>query len=361
MGIAFFSRGHATRELARPRMLRPGDTVAAVTLSWGGPGTFPHRYEAGVRQLEATFGVKVVPTANALREAEWIARNPKARAEDLMAAFADPEVRGIIATIGGDDSIRTLPYLDLSVIRANPKVFLGFSDTTVTHFACYTAGITSFYGPSIMAGFAENGGILPSVEASVRHALFSPEPIGPLAPAAEGWTVEFLDWADPANQQRRRTLTPSTGWRWLQGEAPVTGRLIGGCIEVVDWLRGTAVWPTPEAWEGAVLFLETSEEAPSPVAVTRMLRSLAACGALERASALLFGRPGGGVAPERFEEYDQALLGVIRDELGRGDMPIVTNMDFGHTEPNLVLPYGVAAEVDPLARTVTITEAAVVP
>jgi muramoyltetrapeptide carboxypeptidase LdcA involved in peptidoglycan recycling len=203
--------------------------------------------------------------------------------------------------------------------------------------------------------------MLPSAEASVRRALFSPEPIGRLAPAAEGWTVEFLDWADPANQERRRKLTPASGWRWLQGEAPVTGRLLGGCIEVVDRLRGTPVWPGPEAWDGAVLFLETSEEAPSPLAVTRMLRNLGACGALERAGALLFGRPGGEVPPERFEEYDRALLGVLRDELGRGDMPVVTNMDFGHTEPNLVLPYGVAAQVDPLARAVTITEAAVAP
>lgn len=359
MGIAFFSGSRGTA-LARPRMLRPGDTVAAVTLSWGGPGTFPHRYEAGVQQLEAAFGVKVLPTANALRDPAWIARNPQARAEDLMAAFADPGVQGIVATIGGDDSIRILPYLDLGVIRANPKVFLGFSDTTVTHLACYAAGLGSFYGPSIMAGFGENRGILPSVEASVRRALFTPEPIGALAPAPEGWTVEFLDWADPANQERRRALTPTTGWRWLQGDGPVTGRLIGGCIDVLDWLRGTPVWPGPEAWEGAVLFLETSEEAPSPLAVTRMLRSLAAVGALERAGALLFGRPGGGVDPERFGEYDQALLAVVRDELGRGDMPIVTNMDFGHTEPNMVLPYGVATRVDPLAGTVAITEAAVV-
>jgi muramoyltetrapeptide carboxypeptidase LdcA involved in peptidoglycan recycling len=361
MGIAFFNDRAAPAALVRPRMLRPGDTVAAVTLSWGGPGTFPHRYEAGVRQLEAAFGVKVRPTPHALREPDWIARNPRARAEDLMAAFADPAVQGIIATIGGDDSIRTLPFLDLGVIRANPKVFLGFSDTTVTHFACYAAGLGSFYGPSVMAGFGENGGVLPSLERSVRQTLFSAAPVGELTPAAEGWTVEFLDWGDPANQERRRTLTPNTGWRWLQGEHAVTGRLIGGCIEVVDWLRGTPVWPDRGAWEGAVLFLETSEEAPSPIAVTRMLRNLAASGALARAGALLFGRPGGDMEPERFAEYDAALLGVVRDELGRGDMPIVTNLDFGHTEPNSVLPYGAAMRVDPQAGTLTIPEPAVMP
>lgn len=358
MGIAFFSRGEEPG-LTRPPMLRPGDKVAAVSLSWGGPGQFPWRYEAGVRQLEAAFGVEVVPTRHALRDPAWLDANPRARAEDLLEAFADRSVKGIMATIGGEDSIRLLPHLDLAVIRANPKVFMGYSDTTVGHFACRAAGLTSFYGPSIMAGFAENGGLHPYLERAVRRTLFSPEPPGPIEPNMDGWTVEHLDWGDPANQSRARALTPSEGWRWLQGEAPVEGRLIGGCLEVVDWLRGTPVWPGRAAWEGAVLFLETSEEAPSPGAVTRLLRSLAACGALERAAALLFGRPGGGVSPAAFAAYDQALLRVVRDELGRGDMPIVTGMDFGHTDPMMVLPYGVMAQVDPEARTVSLLEAGV--
>ena len=76
-----------------------------------------------------------------------------------MAAFADEAINGIISTIGGEDSIRTLPYLDLDLIQKNPKVFMGFSDTTISHAACFKAGIVSFYGPSFMAGFAENGGM----------------------------------------------------------------------------------------------------------------------------------------------------------------------------------------------------------
>lgn len=360
MGIALFGGRAEPRGLVRPPMLRPGDTVAAISLSWGGAATFPHRYAAGVRQIEATFGVRVVPTAHALRDAAWLERNPQARAEDLMAAFADPAVRGIFSIIGGDDSIRTLPHTDLGVIRANPKVFLGFSDTTVTHFACYAAGLASFYGPSVMVGFAENGGMLPAVVDSVRRTLFSAEPAGELRPA-DAWTVEHLDWGDPALQGRRRALTPSTGWRWLQGRGAVEGRLLGGCIEVVDWLRGTPVWPERSAWEGAVVFLETSEEAPSPQAVTRMLRSLAAAGGLERAAALLFGRPGGGVPEADFAAYDQALLGVVRDELGRDDMPIVAGMDFGHTEPGVVLPFGALARVDPAARAVALLEPGVRP
>lgn len=97
--------------MIKPRRLRPGDTVAAITLSWGGPGAFPHRYEAGKRQFEAEFGVRVVETRHALREPDWIARNPQARADDLMEAFADASIDGIIATIGGHtDPMFVLPY-----------------------------------------------------------------------------------------------------------------------------------------------------------------------------------------------------------------------------------------------------------
>jgi muramoyltetrapeptide carboxypeptidase LdcA involved in peptidoglycan recycling len=118
--------------MIKPQVLKPGDRIAAVSLSWGGPGAVPTRYEAGKRQFEEEFGVELIATPNALRDPDWISANPAARAEDLMNAFLDPKIKGIVSTIGGDDSIRILPHLDLDVITQNPKVFLGYSDTTVT-------------------------------------------------------------------------------------------------------------------------------------------------------------------------------------------------------------------------------------
>jgi muramoyltetrapeptide carboxypeptidase LdcA involved in peptidoglycan recycling len=109
--------------MIKPPKLNKGDKVAAITLSRGGPGTFTHRFEAGKKQLEETFGVEVIPTQHALKSAEWIYRNPQARAEDLMAAFEDSSIKAIITTIGGEDSIRTIPYIDMNVIRRNPKIF----------------------------------------------------------------------------------------------------------------------------------------------------------------------------------------------------------------------------------------------
>lgn len=347
--------------MIKPPQLLPGDTVAAVSLSWGGAHKFPQRYLAGKRQLEQTFGVRVVESRHALRDDAWLARNPQARADDLMEAFANPAVRAIISTIGGEDSIRILPHLDLAVIRDNPKIFMGYSDTTITHAACLKAGLVSFYGPAILAGFAENGGVFPYTEAAVRRALCSSAPIGPVAPNPDGWTVEFLDWGRPELQGRRRALRPATGWRWLQGRGVRSGPLIGGCLEVLDWLRGTPFWPGPAAWQGAILFLETSEEAPSPTYVERVLRSFAAMGVLQQLGGVLFGRPGGAIPEEQHAAYDAALTRVIAEEQGLGDLPIVTNMDFGHTDPIMVLPYGVAAQLDCDRQVFAILESAVAP
>ena len=207
--------------MIKPPKLNPGDKIATVSLSWGGPSVFPHRYQAGVKQLKDELDLQVVEMPNTLRDADWLAKNPKARADDLMQAFADPSIKGIFSTIGGDDSIRLLPFLDLEVIRNHPKIFLGYSDTIISHLVCYKAGLTSFHGPAIMLEFAENCGMFPYVVQSLRKTLFSSDTIGEIKPSTEGWTVERLDWADPANQQIKRKLNPSSGWRFLHALAVV--------------------------------------------------------------------------------------------------------------------------------------------
>ena len=227
-------------KLIKPKMLKAGDKVATVTLSWGGPSFFKDRYEIGVRQLEDAFGVKVVPMAHTLSDDTDIYRNPQKRAQDLMTAFADPEIKAIVSTIGGDETIRLLPYIDFDIIRNNPKIFLGYSDTTAKHFMCLKAGLGSFYGPSIMAGFGENGGLHKLLKDSVYKTLFDNKPIGRIEPSAEGWTNEMLDWGNPQNQNIRRRLSPSR-WNFLQGSTKVRGHLIGGCMEVLEMIKSTSI------------------------------------------------------------------------------------------------------------------------
>ena len=344
--------------LRKPQALAAGDRIATVSPSWGGPGTFPHRYEAGKRQLEAVFGVSVVEMAHTLADADWISANPRARADDLMAAFADPSIAGIFCTIGGDDSIRLLPYLDLAVIRDNPKVFLGFSDTTSLHLACFAAGLTSFYGPSIMAGFAENGGMHEYTADGVRQALFSTEPPGLVPVNSEGWTAERLDWGNPALQGQRRVLQPADPVRVLQGKGVAQGHLLGGCAEVLEMIKGTAWWPSLDAWRGAILFIETSEEAPPPEFLRYWLRNYAAQGILEVLNGILLARPD----PKGDEHYrgklEQVVMSVLA-ESGLADLAVLSGLDFGHTQSMLTLPYGVQADIDCTSGRLSILEAGV--
>jgi muramoyltetrapeptide carboxypeptidase LdcA involved in peptidoglycan recycling len=326
--------------LLRPRALAPGDRLAAVSLSWGGPGAFPQRYEAGKWQLEEEFGVEVVAMPHALDPPDEVAAHPELRADDLHRALGDPSIAGIVSTIGGDDSIRLLPLLDLDLIRSNPKVFLGFSDATITHMAFLRAGVVSFYGPALMTAFAESGGMHHYACEGVREVLFSAGTPPAWPENDDGWTVEHLDWSNPENQTRTRMLTATSGWRWLGGDV-AEGPIVAGCLEVLDWLRGTPWFPD---LEGAVLAVETSEEGLPPPMVSRYFRSLAASGDLHRLAAVLFGRPGGPHVPaDEHLVYDEALVSVIRDEVGLPSIPVVTGMDFGHTDPIWTLPQGVAS------------------
>ena len=349
-----FRLGHDVT-MIRPPALKPGDTVATVSLSSGAAAAYPHRYETGKRQLAETFGVTVIETPNALRDDTWLHDNPKARADDLHWALANPEVAGVISTIGGDDSIRTVPYLDLDLIRSHPKVFLGFSDTTVQHLVNRRAGIVSFHGPSLLTEFAETGGLHPYVEAAVRAAVFTPESFE--LTAVPEWTEEFLHWGNPAFQARRRRWWPNPGWQWLQGTEPVTGELIGGNAEILEMAKGARIWPSDEDWDGAVVLIETSEEVPPPQAVKHWLRGYLALGVLERIGALLVARPMGYSQQQTFTLWDnvQAVLA----EAGRPDLPVVANVDYGHTSPAGVLPLGCQARVDPVHRTITVVDAGV--
>jgi muramoyltetrapeptide carboxypeptidase LdcA involved in peptidoglycan recycling len=335
----------------RPSRLLPGSRVAALSLSSGFVTEVIDRYRTGVRQVNKEFGWQVVAAPNALRGAAFLDAHPQARADDLHWALENPEIDGLLSIIGGDDSVRLLPLLDLDLIRTHPKPFLGFSDSTVTLLAFVRAGVRAYHGPALLTDLAENGGMHPFTVAGIRRALVNtPRPFD-LSSAPE-WTEHVSDWADPKLQEVRRPFRPGDGWQWLQGDAPAQGHLIGGCLEVLDMLNGTPGWPAPDLWNGAVLALETSEDVPAPRQVGYWFRNYAAQGILARAAGLLLARPR-GYTPDRVEGLYGWVRRVLR-EAGREDLPVVANVDFGHTSPQLTLPLGAQVRLDPAAGRLTV-------
>lgn len=357
------------KNFIKPKALKPGDTIASISLSSGLAGLIPNRYQQGVKQIEESFGIKVVPTPHALCSLEEIYQHPDWRLSDLMWAFENKDIKGIITNIGGDDAIRMLPLMTekhFETIHNNSKIFLGLSDTTVNHMMCFKAGLTSFYSAALMFGYAENGGIPEIMVENTKKTLFSTDPVG-ILPESSEFMVEYIGW-DVENAPKRERI-PSTPWRYIQGDKTVSGPLVGGCTDdLMTMIIGTSLWPEPDAFNDAILFLENSEEQPSADCLLYWLRNLGAQGILERISGLLFGRPGNGAFHTKEEEqrwlanyvaFDAAILKALK-EFGRTDLPVVTNMDFGHTVPQLILPYGIKAEINPNRKTVSLLENAVV-
>ncbi|MEU5152961.1 S66 peptidase family protein [Glycomyces sp. NPDC021274] len=335
----------------------PGDRVAIVSPSSGLPAVLPLPFELGLHRLTESFGLVPVeyPTTRRMHA------SPADRAADLHAAFADPSVKAVISSIGGDDQITVLPYLDRELIAANPKPFFGFSDCTNLLAFLAESGIVGYHGGAVMTAFGRPGAMHPATAASLRAALFTP---GPFVLAEPGEFGESSgDWADPATFERPPAMRDAAPWEWRNPGPAVEGMAWGGCLEVVSWLlMADRCIPSTERIDGAVLFFETSEEMPSAADVYRILRSIGERGWLERCAAFLMGRPKSSSEDRRLDASDadrfrseqrESVLRVLH-EYAPGT-PAVLGVDFGHTDPQFVIPYGGTVRVDGEARTVTAT------
>ena len=336
-------------------MLRPGDKVAIVSPSRGLPEVFPAPYELGLRRIREDFGLVPVeyPTTRRMDS------TPAERAADLHAAFADPEIKALIASIGGDDQITVLKHLDATLIRSNPKPFLGYSDNTNLLLYLHRLGVPAYHGGSVMVQFGRPGRMHPDTEASLRAALFTGGPFE-LRPATS-WNDEHGDWADPDVLGTEPPLREGTDWSWYGDQRVVTGGLWGGCLEILDWQLAANRWMGPAEEYGGVFFAETSEEMPPAETVYRILRNLGERGILERFDAVLWGKPKAWDFTDRRTLPDRATFTADQYEAVRRALaeynptaPLVTGLDIGHTDPQLILPLGAPTTLDPSTTKITI-------
>lgn len=211
--------------MIKPKKLKKGDKVAIVSLSSGlaGEEMFRHRYELGKKRLEQ-LGFNVVTMKNALKGIEYLYNHPEKRAEDFMDAILDKDIKGIICNIGGDDTIRLLPYIDFEDIANNPKVFMGYSDTTINHFMMQKAGVVSYYGPAVMTDFAENNNMHTYTLKYINEVLLeNREDI--VIKSSDKWTSEYLDWAIEENDNISRKMNEEKyGYEVLQGKRNIYWR-----------------------------------------------------------------------------------------------------------------------------------------
>ncbi len=343
--------------MIKPERLKRGDKVAIVSLSRGmlGEDKFIHKYVLAKKRLEEHYGLEVVAMPNALRGIDYLYRHPEARARDLMDAFRDPSIKAVFNAIGGDDTIRLLPYIDFDVLKNNPKIFTGFSDSTTNHFMMHKAGLVSYYGLSVMNNLGEYVAINEYTRAAMEKTLFDPQttldiPCSEFCsyePDKVWWGEEHMDEATPRVQ--------NSGYEVLQGYGKVTGELFGGCIDVFPELLGTSLWPSLEDWKGKILLIETSECDMGEMVLSWFLRNLDAQGILKVLNGIIVGKP---AFKAKLESYKEVYKRVVGFEAGRPDLPILYNVNVGHAYPIGVFPLGLTYEIDCVHKTLRLMEPA---
>lgn len=340
-----------------PRQLRKGDRVAIVSLSSGmlGEDFCSHNLEIGVRRLKE-YGLEPVFMENTLKGVAYLKEHPEARAADLKQAFTDSSIAGIICAIGGDDTYRLLPYLmeDAAFIQAvenRPKLFAGFSDTTVNHLMLYKLGLSTVYGPNFICDLGEIAEqMLPYSRMAFESYLEGKEYREIRSSGI--WYEERTDFSRAAIGTERTAHRETRGYELLQGPEVFSGALLGGCLEsIYDMLTGTryadekavcekyGIFPEKEEWRGKVLFLETCEEKPEPALVEKELAALKEKGVFEVVNGVLVGKP-------QDEIYYDEYQGIFRKVIDNKRLPVVYNVNFGHAVPRCALRYGAMVRVD---------------
>lgn len=328
-------------KLIIPNKLKKGDTIGFVSPSAGLAPFAMHRIEKAKKFFEK-HGYKVKIAKNALKNNGYVSASIEERVQDLHDMFVDKTVKLIMCTIGGNHSNQLIKYLDYDLIKNNPKIFIGYSDITVLHYAIQSmTGLATYYGPCVMTQFGENPEILPYTFDFFKKEIFDnflPYQIT----ASDTWTEEALNWFSNDDEKRPRIFKKNNGYEWLvRGRAK--GFIVGGAIPSINHLIGTKYWLVPK---DSILFIDIPEGAElekglSVSDVDSFLADLDNIGVFDVVRGVIVGRPY-HYSNEQVSELKSVLLKYV----GNKKCPTLYNVNVGHTDPIVTLRYGAEVEID---------------
>lgn len=303
-------------------------------------GICPLRYNRAKQELRR-LGFEPIETTQTTRVTGFTAGSGKERAwavHELVDTFG---VDAIMATIGGYNSNDMLPFLEFSKIPES-LVFLGYSDATVLLHALYVkSGVKALHAPMLLPQLGEYGGIHPYTWRSLSHVLraYGSGAVYQL-PQSLQWTDEYLAW--DSEDARRREFRANTGWIVINSGS-CEGVLVPGNVNTLVTLTGTEYI---ETFSNPVLFLE-DVESETPGAFKRNLQHLS----------LFFGSRVQGVVVGRFSDrsmIDERMLTFILKDVFP-EVPVIANVDFGHTDPMLTLPVGAPVYLETESVRISVT------
>ena len=317
--------------LRKPAGLQKGDTVGVVALST--PIIDPDDY-AKIEPTIASFGLKAKIAPHVHGRSRELGASIRDRVNDLHALFADAQVKAILCARGGYGATEILPYIDYDLVRRNPKIFVGYSETTVLHAAMsQRSGLMTFHGPmpvaSSMTSFTQD---------SFRRTVF--------APGFRG-VVPRPNESNP--------LRPAYPLRTIRSGVAL-GRVAGGNLSMVISLMGT---PYEVDTRDRILFLEDVDE--EPYRIGRMLIQLHEAGKLDSAAGIIMGKcKNCGPAAYQPSTVSPYTLGEHIDQvMMQLKIPVLSGMAVGHTDDQVTLPIGAMARLDADSKTLEILESTV--
>jgi len=324
--------------------LKTGDTIGFFSSSSPVTATAPNRFNRGKKFLEEE-GFRLKAGELTGKSDFYRSGSIAARADELNALIRDPGVRCVMSTIGGSNSNSLLPWLDYDALMADPKIIIGYSDTTALLAGIYAkTGLITFYGPALVASFGEFPPLVDSTYQSFIDILTGSQKGNYRYTLPIHWSDERLNWNDELPV--RPKVLYENQCRFV-GSGRIEGRVIGGNLNTLSGIWGSE-W-MPEIRSGDILFIEDSLH--DIATVERSFSMLKLNGVFEKVSAIILGK---------HELFDHAGSGrqpyeVLREVLAGQPMPIVDGFDCCHTHPMLTLPLGASLLIDFDHQQVSIT------
>lgn len=316
--------------------LKPGDQIRVIAPSRSMVILKEEQIKIATERLNklrfiVTFG------KNVEAHDDFFSSSIEERVEDLHDAFRNPDVKGILTVIGGYNANQILKYLDYDLIRANPKIFCGYSDITALNAAIYQkTGLINYSGPHF-SSFGVKHGFEYTLD-SFLHAVTNDAPYE-IEPSSH-WSDD--EWY---LNQEDRTFVEQDGYLVLQ-EGRAEGTLIGGNLCTLNLLQGTEFMPS---LKGAILFIEDDYESHA-LTFDRDLQSLLHLPDAKDIKAILIGR-----FQKDSHVTEEALRKIIATKKELSNIPIVANVNFGHVQPYATIPIGAHAMISAIGQKTEIT------
>ncbi|MDE1975366.1 MAG: LD-carboxypeptidase [Patescibacteria group bacterium] len=309
-----------------PDKLKKGDTVMVVA-----PSDSLSMISADVRRLAnerfAEMGLRLSFAKHVEEVDGFDSSSVASRVADLHQAFSDKNVRGIFPAFGGFNSNQLLRQLDWDLIRNNPKIFVGYSDSTALENAIFAkTGLVTYSGPNY-SRFGQKLYLEYTLE-YFRKCLFENTEfsVSPSPTWSDDWWIKDQD---------KRALSKNDGWSPINS-GRAKGTVLGGNLSTFNLLQGTEFFPD---LSGSILFLEDDDESKASH-FDRDLQSLIHLPDFHKIRGMVIGR---------FEKASKTTIEDLRKIIGSktelNHIPILTGVDFGHTDPMITFPIGGEAEL----------------